>query len=82
MTEEQWEAICDCCGACCFEKNIDQQGVVHTTAIPCRFLDIHERSCRIYPHRLQVEEDCIKLTQENLSDISWLPTNCAYRKLL
>ena len=81
MTEEEWEAICLGCGACCFEKKIDGRGIVHTTAIPCRFLDLHERSCRIYLQRLQVEKDCIKLTPENITNLSWLPTNCAYRKL-
>ncbi len=81
MTQKEWEAICRCCGACCFEKKIDNQGVVHTTSIPCRFLDIHDRSCRIYPHRLQAEEDCIKLTPENVADLSWLPAECAYRQI-
>ncbi|MCK5913887.1 MAG: YkgJ family cysteine cluster protein [Desulfuromusa sp.] len=60
------------------KKKIDKQGIVHTTAIPCRFLDIHNRSCRIYPHRLQVEEDCIKLTPDLVSDLTWLPEDCAY----
>jgi len=82
MTEEEWEAICQGCGACCFEKKIDLRGIVHTTAIPCRHFDIHDRSCRIYPQRLQAEEDCIKLTPDNISNLSWLPAVCAYRKLL
>ncbi len=81
MDHEQWEAICQGCGACCFEKKIDRQGIVHTTSIPCRFLDIHDRSCRVYPHRLEIEADCIKLTSENIQDLSWLPETCAYRKL-
>ncbi len=79
MTQHEWEAICKRCGACCFEKKIDKQGIVHTTAIPCRFLDIHTRSCQIYPHRLQAEEDCIKLTPNLISDLVWLPESCAYR---
>lgn len=82
MTQTEWEAICQRCGACCFEKKIDKQGIVHTTAIPCRFLDIHNRSCRIYQHRLQVEEDCIKLTPELITDLKWLPEGCAYRNYI
>jgi len=75
----RWEAVCRRCGECCFEKTIDAQGVVHTLAIPCRFLDIHSRSCRIYHQRLQAEEDCIQLTPENLPELDWLPENCSYR---
>ena len=80
MDPVQWEATCKCCGACCFEKKFDRQGNIHTTSTPCRFLDIHDRTCRIYQHRLEVEDDCIKLTPEIASDLSWLPETCAYRK--
>lgn len=78
----RWEAICQRCGECCFEKKIDMLGTVHTTSVPCRFLDIHTRSCRIYHHRLQAEEDCIELTAEILPELDWLPQDCAYRKTL
>ncbi len=77
-----WEDICQRCGECCFEKKIDDKGTVVTTAVPCRFLDIHDRTCRIYSQRQQVESDCIKLTPENLADLDWLPAGCAYRKKL
>ena len=78
--DQNWEDICQRCGECCFEKKIDQQGIVHTTSIPCRFLDIHTRNCRIYHQRFQAEEDCIKLTADILPELDWLPKNCAYRK--
>ena len=78
----RWEAICRRCGECCFEKTIDEQGTVRTLAVPCRFLDIHTRSCRIYHQRLQAEEDCIKLTRENLAELDWMPKDCAYRKII
>jgi len=77
-----WEAICRRCGECCFEKKLDNKGTVLTTRVPCRFLDIHSRACRVYPQRFQVEEDCIKLTPDNLPELDWLPTSCAYRKYL
>lgn len=75
----QWEDLCHRCGECCFEKKLGRKGTVITTAVPCRFLDIHSRNCRIYHQRLQAEEDCIKLTPEILPDLDWLPKNCAYR---
>jgi len=81
-SEQNWEDICLRCGECCFEKKIDKKGTIHTTSVPCRFLDIHTRNCRIYHQRLIAEEDCIKLTSENLPDLAWLPENCAYKKLI
>lgn len=74
-----WESLCNRCGECCFEKSIDKKGKAYTLAIPCRFLDIHSRECRIYHQRQQAEEDCIKLTPENVPGLDWLPGNCAYR---
>ena len=81
VAEHNWEELCDRCGECCFEKTFDKKGTTHTTAVPCRFLDIHTRDCRIYHQRLQAEEDCIKLTPDNLSNLDCLPVNCAYKKL-
>ena len=78
--EVAWEEICHRCGGCCFEKKIDARGRVLTTTVPCRFLDIHSRSCRIYHQRLEVEEDCLKLTAQNLPGIDWLPEDCGYRQ--
>ncbi len=80
--EDQWEAICLRCGDCCFEKIIDTSGKVHTTPIPCRFLDIHSRSCQIYHQRLKAEEDCIQLTAELVPELDWLPMGCAYRQFV
>jgi uncharacterized cysteine cluster protein YcgN (CxxCxxCC family) len=82
LTAERWEDICRRCGGCCFEKSIDDKGRVHTTTVPCRFLDVHSRACRIYHQRLQAEEDCIALTPEILPLLDWLPADCGYRKLL
>lgn len=74
-----WENRCQRCGECCFEKTIDRYGCVHTTPVPCRFLDIHERTCRVYDQRLELEDDCVQLTPENIDTLHWLPTTCAYR---
>jgi len=79
---KNWEDLCHQCGECCFEKIIDDNGHIITTKIPCRFLDIHTRQCRIYPERFRHEEDCIKLTPENVPKLKWLPASCAYRHFL
>ena len=82
MTDADWENLCHQCGQCCFEKKIDKYGQVITTQIPCRFLDVHTRMCRIYPDRFKYEEDCLKLTQENVPGFDWLPEDCAYRQFV
>ena len=78
---ERWEERCRRCGQCCFEKGIDGRGNIIDTAVPCRHLDIHTRLCRIYEKRQLIETDCIKLTPEIVTELSWLPKDCAYRQM-
>ncbi|MBN2645344.1 MAG: hypothetical protein JXR59_07720 [Desulfuromonadaceae bacterium] len=78
LTTEQWEALCKRCGLCCFEKIRLPNGRVLTTPIPCRFLDLHSRSCRVYSKRFEVGENCQKLTPELVASVDWLPEECAY----
>jgi len=78
----EWESRCQRCGLCCFEKGIDGKGNIIETAVPCRHLDIHTRLCRVYEVRQAIEDDCIKLTAENVGNLSWLPASCAYRRYL
>lgn len=82
MTEQEWESLCHCCGGCCFEKKITSEGTVLTTTVPCRFLDVHDRTCCVYNNRFEIVDDCIKLTAENVPTLDWLPYDCAYRKFL
>ena len=77
---EDWEAICNRCGQCCFEKWVDGDGTILHTVIPCRFLDIVTRECKVYHKRLEVDEGCIKLTPEIVNSVRWLPEDCAYSK--
>jgi UPF0260 protein CGSHiGG_00425 len=37
--------------------------------------------CGNYCERFKLEEDCTKLTKDNLPDFEWLPSTCAYRLL-
>jgi uncharacterized cysteine cluster protein YcgN (CxxCxxCC family) len=77
-----WEAVCNCCGLCCFEKSVDRRGRYFTTRTPCRHLDIVSRRCRVYHKRLDVGEGCVKLTPELVRAADWLPDECAYRALV
>lgn len=82
MKEKDWEGLCRRCGECCFEKWVDEDEVIRYTRIPCRHLDIVERSCRVYHKRFEVGEGCVKLTPEVVRRVKWLPKDCAYRRLL
>ena len=75
---DEWEDLCKRCGLCCFEKWIDHNGRVHPTTIPCRYLDIVDRTCKVYHKRFTVDEGCVKLTPEVVRSVNWLPEECAY----
>jgi len=80
LTQQEWEDICNRCGLCCFEKFRDNRNRVITTAVPCRFLDIFSRECKVYHKRFEVGEDCQQLTPEVVATVDWLPEECAYRQ--
>lgn len=73
-----WEGICKRCGLCCFEKWVEGDGTVHVTPIPCRYLDVVTRTCKVYHKRFEVDERCVKLTPEVVRSVNWLPEDCAY----
>lgn len=79
-TPHYWEQICKRCGLCCFEKIISKSNRVIITPIPCRFLDLHTRECKVYHKRFSVGEDCQQLTPEVVATVNWLPEECAYKE--
>lgn len=84
MTDEQWEAVCDGCGLCCFRKFIDGRGKntrLIYTAVACDCLDLKTGKCRNYGGRFKINRECVHLTKKNVADFKWLPETCAYRLL-
>ncbi|AWX13358.1 hypothetical protein CEP49_01740 [Mergibacter septicus] len=84
MNEQEWEALCDGCGKCCFRKFISGHGrkeKLYYTRIACNQLNLNTGKCLNYQNRFQLEADCTKLTKENLTEFHWLPLTCAYRLL-
>lgn len=85
MTNEpttSWERTCRRCGQCCFNKIIEEDGTVYATSIACRFLDIVNRTCKVYHKRFETGEECVRLTPELVRQATWLPDDCAYVELL
>lgn len=84
LTEAEWEALCDGCGACCLEKFLDvdeEPSDVAYTNVACRLLDCDTGYCSNYVNRHQFVPSCVSLTPENVGNMMWLPSNCAYKRL-
>lgn len=84
LTDEEWEALCDGCGRCCYRKYLSGRGrkeKLFYTKVACDFLDLKTNRCTVYENRFSESPDCEKLTKEKLASSSWLPDSCAYRLL-
>ena len=82
ITDAEWESLCDHCGFCCLQKLEDENtGKIKYIGIACDFLDIEKCQCLVYENRHFANPDCVALTRENIRQIKWLPTTCAYRRL-
>jgi uncharacterized cysteine cluster protein YcgN (CxxCxxCC family) len=80
MSESEWESLCDGCGKCCLIRLEDEDtGEIYTTDVSCKLLDGKNCQCRDYANRKSFVPDCVKLTPQNMGELSWLPKTCAYR---
>ena len=79
LDRQEWEALCDGCGKCCLHKlEDDESGEVQPTNVACWLLDRRACRCTNYAMRKQLVPDCVRLSSENLAEIDWLPSTCAY----
>ena len=76
MTEIEWEARCQRCGRCCYEK-IEYNNRVYYTDKPCEKLDLETLLCSVYGDRHAEKSECMPLDQEMLLR-GILPLNCPY----
>jgi len=84
LNQEEWEALCDGCGQCCFRKYIDGHGrntKLIYTCIACDLLDLKTGLCSDYQNRFKKNKECTHLTKKNVDEFTWLPETCAYRCL-
>ena len=88
MNRDEWESLCDHCGKCCLLKLQDEDSEndeaesVYYTNVVCNLFDTKDGHCTDYWNREVLVPTCIKLTQDNLDDIEWLPPSCSYRRIL
>lgn len=74
-----WDAVCDRCGRCCFEREVAADGSVDVNyAAPCEFLDLESHECRVYERRFEACDRCRQLTPATALFGRHLPRECAY----
>lgn len=82
LNHHEWEALCDGCGLCCLVKLEDEDThEVAYTKVACQLLDCQTGTCQQYQQRKQYVPDCIQITPENVKQLYWLPSSCAYKRL-
>lgn len=80
MSEAEWESLCDGCGKCCLVGLEDADtGEIYLTDVACDLFDSASCRCGDYANRQAKVSDCVKLTPQTLSALTWLPRTCAYR---
>ena len=80
LDEAEWESLCDGCGKCCLNKLHDvETGELFFTNVACRLLDIGKCRCTRYAERSRLVPDCVRLSKDNIQELNWMPSTCAYR---
>ncbi len=80
MSDAEWESLCDGCGRCCLMKLEDEEsGDIVFTDVACTLFDGETCRCKDYENRAAYVPDCVKLTPQEVRELTWLPPTCAYR---
>ena len=87
MDRDEWESLCDHCGKCCLLKlqdddATDEEESVYYTNVVCNLFDKSDGHCTDYWNREERVPTCIRLTQDNLSDLEWMPPSCSYKRVM
>lgn len=77
--KEAWEALCDRCGLCCYERNsVGFRKVQIRYESPCRFLDRKTHQCTVYEERFKRCSSCGKVRMYHALFAPTMPPTCAY----
>ncbi len=75
-SDRHWEDLCNRCAECCFESEwVDGRWV--STGVPCRYLDLDTRNCKVYSSRFEAEPQCNKVNPSAVMQ-GMLPADCSY----
>lgn len=78
---EAWEARCQRCGLCCYEREVTDDGEMAVNfASPCEFLDTETNLCTVYAERFEKCPACTQITPRKAASKFFLPPSCAYRR--
>ena len=58
----------------------DSDEIFYTNVI-CRYYDLDKCRCSVYEKRCELVPECVRLDENNVSKIEWMPKTCAYRRL-
>jgi uncharacterized cysteine cluster protein YcgN (CxxCxxCC family) len=78
MRRDDWEALCQRCGLCCYEKRYTRGGMVVDLRLPCRYLDEKSRQCSVYERRFVACPECRRMTVFHALFCGYLPASCGY----
>ena len=80
MTKQEWEDLCNGCGACCALN-----GPEGKTQFACRSFDCSTNRCMNYENRLEAELCCVDIPPErvpHLHKAGQLPDSCSLVRYL
>ncbi|MEM9840083.1 MAG: YcgN family cysteine cluster protein [Pseudomonadota bacterium] len=83
MTRSEWESLCDGCGRCCIVtlEDEDDPGTFEETSVHCKLFDPEARRCTCYAKRTTLVPGCVELKPDNVAQLDFMPSTCAYRRL-
>ncbi len=74
-----WDALCNCCGKCCYRRSATKTGeVIIDYFSPCPYLDEKTHLCRVYDKRFETCAYCGKVTLWTALFNKTLPKDCPY----
>ena len=83
MSAAEWESLCDGCGKCCLSKIEDEDTAeIFYTSVICKLFNEGSCRCTDYANRSIKVPDCVTLDVQNVSELSWLPSTCAYKLVM
>lgn len=62
-------------------NHIQQGEQIHYSNIACFLLNEKSCQCTKYSERTRLVPDCVRLTQDNLDGVFFMPPSCTYRRL-